>query len=271
MDIYKSTKGDSWFTKTYWGTSDNYCYWHGVLCDTKLNVQSLQLDVNNLDGSIPSSFSDLKYLRYVNLSSNNIALPSRIDNPILNTFDASNNKPISSVPFFASARLSELRLSRCGLKSVPDKATNSSKFLKVISFDNNQLSGTIPFLSSNWGVKINLSNNRFSGSIPSDKFGNPNWLDLSWNNLTGSLPDSVSYASSLSYLDISHNMISGSADIPLYAMKYLDLSYNRFSDIVSRYGEFEYLDYCNLEGNPNFRCNLPSWVSYICYVQCTGN
>jgi len=143
--------------------------------------------------------------------------------------------------------------------------------LDEINLAYNRFTGSIPEgVFPEYIKKLNLAHNNLTGSIPPElgKLTSLVGLDLSNNHLSGTLPYSLDSSSNLDFLDLSYNMISGELNIRSY-MKYLDLSFNRFSE-VDYLNNLENIGYCNLEGNPNFKCLLPYWASYICYTTCTG-
>ena len=60
--LYNSTGGDTWVDNTDWLATDTPCSWYGVSC-TSGHVTGINLDSNNLDGTLPASLQDLDYLR----------------------------------------------------------------------------------------------------------------------------------------------------------------------------------------------------------------
>ena len=60
IDLYKSTKGDSW--NTTWNLTSQVNTWHGVTVENN-KVIALNLSMNNLNGTIPSSIKNLSNLK----------------------------------------------------------------------------------------------------------------------------------------------------------------------------------------------------------------
>ncbi|KAG4162324.1 hypothetical protein ERO13_D01G109600v2 [Gossypium hirsutum] len=84
--------------------------------------------------------------------------------------------------------------------------------LRVLSLQNNSLSGPIPDLSSLINLKaLFLDHNFFTGSFPSSilSFHRIRTLDLSYNNLTGSIPTSLASLDRLYYLRLDWNRFNG--------------------------------------------------------------
>ncbi|XP_009787502.1 probable inactive receptor kinase At5g67200 [Nicotiana sylvestris] len=105
--------------------------------------------------------------------------------------------------------------------------------LRVLSLQNNSLTGPIPDLSSLVNLKVLfLDHNLFTGSIPLSIFTlhRLKTLDLSYNNLTGSLPISVNNLNRLYYLRLDSNRINGSVP-PLNqsSLQIFNISHNTLS------------------------------------------
>ncbi|KAK9025604.1 hypothetical protein V6N11_038465 [Hibiscus sabdariffa] len=140
-------------------------------------LQSVFLQDNRLEGSIPSELCHLTNLAYLDLSSNKLSepIPAYLGNIISlrNLFLGSN--------MFSS--------------SIPSTLTRLNDLL-ILDLSSNSLSGPLPIDIGNWKVltSMNLSNNQFSGDIPTG-VANLNYLtqlSLSNNRLTecsAELPD----------------------------------------------------------------------------------
>lgn len=94
MDLFRATSGPGWFNNTGWGIGDPcapghgtdddadvHGAWHGVDCDPALqHVEMLDLNDNNLSGTLPDSISGLTHLTGLYVYSNAIrgTLPTTI-------------------------------------------------------------------------------------------------------------------------------------------------------------------------------------------------
>ncbi|GAA0157889.1 transmembrane signal receptor [Lithospermum erythrorhizon] len=91
-------------------------------------------------------------------------------------------------------------------------SNKTSKFLEIVDVSNNQISGTIPEISSTLNLKVlNIANNKISGHIPIS-ISNLNALeklDISRNQITGTIPPSLGLVLKLHWLDISINGLTG--------------------------------------------------------------
>jgi len=201
LNIYASTDGPGWTIRTNWnGPPGTECTWFGVTCDPgAAHVQFIQLQSNNLTGSIPSlaglpslqgflvnndpkfpdsanrltgpipALTGLRSLRFFSADDNQLSgsIPSLVGLSNLNTFAARNNRLTGPIPALA------------GL-------TN----LRYFGVEDNQLTGPIPSLAGLLSLEaLVVSGNQLSGSIPSlSGLSNLRTLIVSGNQLTGSAP-----------------------------------------------------------------------------------
>ncbi|KAF6261650.1 hypothetical protein COO60DRAFT_743957 [Scenedesmus sp. NREL 46B-D3] len=193
----------------------------GPLPALALCSQLLYLDLSGhaLSGPLPALPQALQFL---NLSSNGLSqrLPQLASSPSLQYIDLSFNR-FSGVLEDVSALLS----------------------LDWLDLSDNELSGPLPAfpLAVRW---VDLSNNRLAGGlelppVPPDSERLLVLLKLSGNKLAGPLSASVaSAARHLSFLDLSHNSLSGSLEAfaaalaPTNQLLQVDLSHNRLTGQV---------------------------------------
>ncbi|GFY93063.1 disease resistance family protein [Actinidia rufa] len=211
---------------------DDCCQWSGIRCDnTSGHVVELDLTSSRLGGEINSSLLELRYLDYLDLSSNDfkgIPIPEFIG--MLQNLKYLN---LSSSSFSAE---------------IPPQLGNLSK-LTHLDLSHNKIEGNLPKnLYSPQVNLIDLSYNHFDGPLPlwTNQFSGeipkcwnrsqPLWVvDLTNNNLTGTIPSSMGYLRSLNILMLSNNVLEGEIPPSLQnclQLMTIDLGGNKLSGIL---------------------------------------
>ncbi|KAL6206194.1 hypothetical protein ACLB2K_023443 [Fragaria x ananassa] len=194
----------------------------------------------------------------------------------------------------SQTELTNLRLTNTGISdSIPEEwfLTISSK-LTLVDLSNNQIRGKLPFhMNSPSLYYIDLNHNEFEGPLPqwsspasyldlrSNSFSGPipsNYdqllpnleeLSLSDNNLSGSIPPSLCNMSSLRFLILRSNHLSGDFSRAWSMWPYIqnvDVSYNDLTgNITSSMGVPSSLWVLNLSNN-NFTGQIPSSLFQNC-------
>lgn len=220
MQLFESTNGQSWMRNSGWVRHDtiSICNWFGVECALgTTSVQRLDLQSNNLQGSLPTSVFLLPALKTLILKDNSlfpanadaIDFLSGIDKAaILETLDLSSTGLSTIVGIEnASPSLSELHLDSNPLDSTFPAELFSLRSLKMLSMDDCNLSGpidsTIHQLSNL--VLLSASNNRMTGSLPSELsyLTSLSTLRLNNNRLVGTVPITYNQMTALTSLDLS--------------------------------------------------------------------
>ena len=223
-EFYDATNGANWSSSTNWKTEAPLGDWVGVSTDASGRVAALELNDNQLSGSIPSSLGNLSNLELLSLEDNQLSgsITSSLGNlSNLEYLSLAVNQLSGSIPS-SLGNLSNLEYLALAVNplsgSIPSSLGNLSNLVNLhLTF--NQLSGSIP---SNLGNLSNLEyldlwENQLSGSIPSSlgNLSNLEALDLSFNQLTGSIPSSLGNLSNLEKLWLRENQLSGSIPISL--------------------------------------------------------
>lgn len=195
-DLYNSTNGANWTNNSGWnlagGPSAVDNTWYGVTVALG-RLLYLDLNNNNLSGTIPSSISGANALERLDLSDNNLS--GSIPN-------------LSSLTGLKFLHLYANQLSG-GFPSLPNSVQD-------VFLYNNQLTGTIPAVLPTDLQRLIIENNQFSGTISASTFNTLsgiNHIRLSNNNLTGEIPDFA--ASTLMYLELGYNDFTDSTGINL--------------------------------------------------------
>ncbi|KAL9188256.1 hypothetical protein ACHAXT_006634 [Thalassiosira profunda] len=201
--LYYATNGTGWTTNTKWGNGHE-CEWFGVGCETgESNVPSvtyIDLNSNNLGGTIPPEIGSIASLEQIHLWGNNLSgsLPSRLsqlgslhtlylDKNVLegemgDTFDQmkslrhldlSSNRLRGHIPHGLGSliNLRDLRLSNNLLTATVPISLISLSNLQTLLLDSNSISGTLPTLVGEMRslVTIRVHENDLKGTIPSFK------------------------------------------------------------------------------------------------------
>lgn len=160
-------------------------------------------------GNIPRKLSQLAYLQLLDLADNNLtgSIPTEFAN--LKSMRQQNMK--QSIVFQYRYRFGQIDVNWKGHYYEVFQRTVS--LVTEMDLSSNFLTGEIPTEISNLhSLKfLNLSWNHLSGSIPKD-IGDLKFLeslDFSWNQLTGTIPSSITNLMSLNSLNLSSNHLSG--------------------------------------------------------------
>ena len=92
--LYKATGGANWTDSINWLSDAPLSEWHGITTDDNGRVSRINLEGDNLTGTIPSEFVDLTFLEWVNISHNQLTgeLPQNLTNlTLLEYFYFDNN------------------------------------------------------------------------------------------------------------------------------------------------------------------------------------
>jgi len=166
-ELYDSCGGKYW----YGGDNSDHCAWEYVTCNDDRTIQILNLNEEEMTGTIPDSIGNLLGLEKLWFMNNELS------GSILDSIGSLTN-------------LQELYLNHNELSgSIPD-SIGSLNNLQNLYLDNNELSGSIP---DSIGSLNNLEN-----------------LYLYDNGLTGTIPDSIGSLNNLENLNSANNELSGS-------------------------------------------------------------
>ena len=215
--IYDATDGDNWTDNTNWKSQEPVEDWYGVTVENGV-VTELDLEDNNLTGTLPSAIGDLTSLEVLWLSINSLsgAIPTEIGNLTrLETLELGDNLT-GAIPTEIGnlTRLEELSLGSNLTGAIPAEIGNLTN-LRWLSLGGN-LTGAIPTEIGNLTrlEELWLPDNSLTGSIPAE-IGNLislTNLQLHSNSLTGAIPAEIGDLTNLLALDLSQNDLSG--DIP---------------------------------------------------------
>ena len=97
LALYHLTNGPMWVNNSGWSQADNKseCDWYGITCDGNQTIVKINLDWNNLNGSLPTSFFHLTTVTELDLGANNLtgSIPEEISQMAeLRKLDLDQNK-----------------------------------------------------------------------------------------------------------------------------------------------------------------------------------
>ncbi|KAG8043491.1 hypothetical protein GUJ93_ZPchr0458g22452 [Zizania palustris] len=204
------------------------------------NLVSLALGSNNFNGSLPDELGKLTKLQQLYIDSNDFSGPlpttlSQLTN--LSTLWASDNNFTGQIPDYLGSltNLTQLRLQGNSFQGpIPRSFYNlvNLKSLRIGDIVNG--SSSLAFIGNMTSLgDLVLRNSKISDSLASvdfSNFGSLNLLDLSFNNITGQIPRSILNLTSLTFLFLGNNSLSGSLpDMKSSLLTNLDFSYNHLS------------------------------------------
>ncbi|MBF0451375.1 MAG: DUF1566 domain-containing protein [Candidatus Magnetomorum sp.] len=222
IQLYQQTNGNGWINQSGWKTpplhDDDFglpqteCSWKGITCDSYGQVIRIDLNSNQLNGTLPIELGNLKALVYLNLSNNQLSgeLPANLS---------------------LLKNLQELRLNNNALTGTMPQPFFQLPALQVLQLNDNQFKGELPHTIDQMQslLSLNISHNQFSGSFPQGILSlvTLQQLDISHNYLSGSLPQGLSYLTYLQIITIAGNQFSG--ELPS-DIKYLSMLGDHQSD-----------------------------------------
>ncbi|XVF36366.1 hypothetical protein REPUB_Repub19eG0052600 [Reevesia pubescens] len=202
-----------------WDQNLSPCNWTGVVCNTlSTRVIALNLSGFHLAGSISPHIGNLSFLRSIQLQDNQLSgsLPDQLGNLFrLRVLNLSSNSLVGVIPPNIS-KLSELTvLDLMTNKITGGVPTDIDRLVKlqVLNLGRNLFTGTIPPSVANLSSleTLDLGTNNLTGIIPTDlsRLRNLKVLDLTINYLTGTVPSSIYNMSSLVTLALASNQLWG--------------------------------------------------------------
>ncbi|KAJ6887719.1 receptor-like protein Cf-9 [Populus alba x Populus x berolinensis] len=241
----------------------------------------LHLGMNNLRGTIPSTFSKDNSLEYLNLNGNEIEgkiASSIINCTMLQVIDLGNNKIEDTFPYFLETlpELQILVLKSNKLQGFVKGSTAYNSFSKLRIFDisHNNFSGPLPtrYFNSLEAMMASDQNMTYMGTTNYTDYVysiKMTWkgveiefmkiqstirvLDLSNNNFTGEIPKVIGKLKALQQLNLSHNSLTGHIQSSLgnlTNLESLDLSSNLLTGrIPTQLGGLTFLAILNLSHN----------------------
>ncbi len=261
--LYNATDGDNWERKRLWLTDAPLGEWHGVSTDTEGRVTQLHLNLNQLNGEIPTELGNLANLQGLSLGGNpqlTGEIPTELGNLAnLQGLSLDSNRLTGEIPEELGnlANLQELRLTENQLTGeIPTELGNLAN-LQRLYLDINPLTGEIPEELGNLASlqTLRLTNNQLIGKIPTElgNLSSLQWLFLDRNQLIGEIPEELGNLSSLRRLSLDRNQLIG--EIPtelgnLSNLQWLSFDRNQLTgEIPTELGNLSNLQWLSLNRN----------------------
>ena len=176
--LYMATSGAHWRLKGNWLSDAPLGDWHGVRTDANGRVTVLNLDENNVNGTLPAELGNLTKLKRLEFQLNQLSgeIPPELSS-------------LSNLSFLS------FNINRLSGEIPPELGRLS--MLEELVLSANDLSGEIPpelgRLSSI--RRLYLNQNRLSGEIPPElgNLSNLTLLGLGRNHLTGEIPPELGH------------------------------------------------------------------------------
>jgi hypothetical protein len=248
IELYNSTAGAGWTNNTNWngahGTEDT---WFGITTSgtgANEHVVGINLENNNLTGTIPAEMEDLSFLESLDMSGNSLSgsIPTVIGNlSNLHTVDLGNNSLSGSIPTTLGGLtdLQTLILGYNNLSGSIPRELGSLSNLRILYLRRNELTRGIPSTLGDLVhmTTLNLSANQLYGVIPAElgSMRSLQYFYIDGNGLTGTLPPHLGNLTELRRFYCNGNNLSGS--IPpelgdLVNLQRLRLADNEFSGAI---------------------------------------
>ena len=293
MALYNSTDGANWTTNTNWGSSLTLANWDGVTTDADGRVTDLELDDNNLVGTLPSELRSLTSLTSLMLSENKLSgnipnlsglsqlehldlgdnqlngtLPGWLGNlTTLEVLSLWGNQLSGTIPNLGSlTNLRELHLDHNELSGAIPRWVSNLTNLEQLYLDDNQLRGTVPDLSRLTNLTdLSLRGYPFSGPFPDvSRLTKLQNLNLGRTQLSGAIPRWVGDLTTLEQLYLDDNQLSG--QIPdlsrLTSLRELHLDNNELSGKIPDLSRLTNLEQLYLNDNQLYG-PIPDWVGNL--------
>jgi len=288
VSFYNSTNGASWATT--WDLNQPVDTWYGVSLNGNGCVEMLQLEYNNLSGSLPAEIGNLSSLANLYLSGNQLtgALPENLKNlASLEYLAIGGNQLSGTLPAWIGdlSNLKEMLLYDNQFTGpIPDEIGNLAQ-LNYLNISYNQftsipttidnltnLSGLIMAYNSITALPTSMGNltgltslvltGHQLGSLPSwiSNLVNLNYLDIGDNNLT-TFPSELQNLTQLNRLYMSNNTISTIPNwISSLDLVILSINYNKISTLPDALGDIPFLELLFVNGNQ--LSSLPDFTTY---------
>jgi GTPase SAR1 family protein/Leucine-rich repeat (LRR) protein len=262
LEFYHALGGGEWVNDTNWNSNKPLNGWFGITVNENDNLLEINLENNNLVGTLPDGIGNSSSLVRLNLRGNKISgpLPNGLGRcASLKELGLSRNLITGCIPesLGKCSKLEYLGLSNNRLiDNIPDSLGRCTR-LREVSLGSNKLSGPIPETLGRC-IKLatlSLMDNNLSGELPIcfGKMIGLQKLLLDRNSFTGQLPSSFGNLVKLRQLSVADNDFNGYFPEQMrhcVSLKRLNISGNSFAGPISDgVGNCEALESLFIQGN----------------------
>ncbi len=282
VTFYNATGGSGWSQDRNWNSPSAIGTWYGVETNSAGFVTELELDDNNLSGSLPAQLGELAELRRLVLDGNEISgrIPPELGNlgnlTMLNLRGNSMEGPIPSELGNLTA-LDTLDLFFTGVSGTIPPSLGNLGSLQRLTVGWNQLSGPIPpeIGQLDNATYMNFSRNELTGTIPPElgDLDSIELLSVSRNNLTSTIPTELGELETIERLYLYDNQLTGEIPPVLGQLVRLDLLWihqNQLTGpIPDEFANLTAMDHLRAYENglsgpiPSFLGDLPLRILYL--------
>ncbi|MXY49533.1 MAG: hypothetical protein F4Y38_09620 [Gemmatimonadetes bacterium] len=246
--LYNAADGGSWTERNNWLTAAPVNAWHGVATNDLGQVTGLDLEDNNLSGTLPSRLGDLRSMGVLDLSNNpglKGPLPASLVDLGLTVLNLGGTRLCAPQdPAYQAwlATVGDVRVGGCPAAVSPDRVALTALY--------GETGGAYWKEAANWLSEAPL---RDWHGVETDAGGHVTSIDLGYNNLKGRLPPELALMDRLETLRLIGNGLTG--HIPpelarLDRLATLDLSVNLLTGpIPPELGQLAALSILDLSAN----------------------
>ncbi len=301
MKLYEAMGGEDWVNSGGWGSNAPLGSWYGIEVDPATGrVTEIDLNRNDLSGTIPPEIQYFPHLRLLRLDYNDLEGEVPVEISLLTELrrmDIDGNEFTGSIPpeFGNLVNLEELWMGGNGMSgpippelgylasledlhlydapfdgSIPEEFGGLTE-LRVLRIENTRIDGPIPAtLGALEKLRVlDLPGNRLSGPLPGELGGMDSLrvLDVSGNGITGPLPAELGQLGDLRIFHLADNMIDGPLPAELGqldSLEWIAAEENLLSGpLAPELGGMQALIWLHLQNNPDLSGPLPAGLTSL--------
>ncbi|OWZ35940.1 hypothetical protein C351_05006 [Cryptococcus neoformans c8] len=195
MDIYSHIENTSGLSK--WGEDASPCGWDGIACDSRGRITILSLQYPNVPTALADTLGNVYALKALHLIGNSSVPTGNFPSSLL------------SLPYFQTLDLEYTAITG-RIDTAPFSSATELTTLMLVS--NSQLGTSMPDLSSNTKLVTAAVTGQGLADAKADKLPSSlTYLDLSYNSLSGQIPP-LSQLTSLKTLYLQSNDFTSAPD-----------------------------------------------------------